>query len=108
MSKYTFYNCILYTGMIIFLSTLIYLACTIISLVFGMLISAVIMVLYGLLKRGEYEISVDEVNDSVNKAIQLLNNKKITALAWDGNLTELEQILYELKEMLNENKEMEG
>lgn len=104
MSKYTFYNCILYAGMIMFLSTLIYLAYVNISLEFGILILAVAMALYGLLKRGESEVSVDDVNESVNKAIRLLNNKKRTALAWDENLTELEKILYELKEMLNENK----
>lgn len=101
MSKYTFYNCIFYAGMIMFLLTLVYLAYVNISLEFGILIFSVAMALYGLLKRGESEVSTDDVKDSVNKAIRLLNNKKRTALVWDGNLTELEQILHELKVMLD-------
>lgn len=101
MSKYAFYNCIFYAGMIMLLSTLIYLAYITISLELGILIFSVAMALYGLLKRGECEVSTEDVKDSVDKAIRLLNNKKRTALAWDGNLTELEQILHELKVMLD-------
>lgn len=82
-------------------STLVYLAYVNISLEFGILIFSVAMVLYGLTKRGESEVSAEDVKDSVNKAIRLLNRKKRTALAWDGNLTELEQILHELKVMLD-------
>ena len=107
MGKYTFYNCIFYAGMIMFLSTLIYLAYVNISLEFGILIFAVAMALYGLLKRGESEVSVDDVNEYVNEAIRLINNKKRTSLAWDGNLTELEQILYKLKEIFDDNKDVE-
>lgn len=55
-------------------------------------------------KRSEQEVDTKLVKDSINKAIFLLKRKKDTTLAWDGNLTELERILYELKEMLNENK----
>lgn len=104
MNKYDFYNCIFYTGMIMLLLTLIYLACTNISLEFGILIFALAMACYGLYKRSEQEVDTEFVKDSINKAIFLLKRKKDTALAWDGNLTELERILYELKETLNENK----
>lgn len=62
------------------------------------------MVCYGLYKRSEQEVDTELVKDSINKAIFLLKRKKDTTLAWDGNLTEVELILYELKEMLNENK----
>lgn len=104
MSKYAFYNCIFYAGMIMLLSTLTYLLCINISLEFGILIFALAMACYGLYKRSEQEVDTKLVKDSINKAIFLLKRKKDTTLAWDGNLTELERILYELKEMLNENK----
>lgn len=102
MNKYTFYNCIFYVGMITLLSTLVYLACINISLEFGILIFAVAMACYGLYKRSEQEVDVEFVKDSINKAIFLLERKKDTALAWDGNLTEIEQILYKLKEMFDD------
>ena len=86
------------------LSTLTYLLCINISLEFGILIFALAMACYGLYKRSEQEVDTELVKDSINKAIFLLKRKKDTALAWDGNLTELERILYELKEMLNKNK----
>lgn len=86
------------------LSTLTYLLCINISLEFGILIFALAMACYGLYKRSEQEVDTELVKDSINKAIFLLKRKKDTTLAWDGNLTELERILYELKEMLNENK----
>lgn len=104
MSKYAFYNCIFYAGMIMLLSTLTYLLCINISLEFGILIFALAMACYGLYKRSEQKVDTKLVKDSINKAIFLLKRKKDTTLAWDGNLTELERILYELKEMLNENK----
>lgn len=106
MNKYAFYNCIFYVGMITLLSTLVYLACINISLEFGILIFAVAMVCYGLYKRSEQEVDVESVKDSINKAIFLLERKKDTALAWDGNLTEVEQILYKLKEMFDDNKDV--
>lgn len=101
MNKYTFYNCIFYAGMIMLLSTLIYLACINISLEFGILIFALAMACYGLYKRSEHEVDTELVKNHINKAIFLLKRKKDTALAWDGNLTELEQILHELKVMLD-------
>ena len=104
MNKYAFYNSIFYTGMIMLLSILIYLAYINISLEFGIFIFALAMACYGLYKRSEQEVDTEFVKDSINKAIFLLKCKKDTALAWDGNLTELERILYELKETLNENK----
>lgn len=107
MNRYTFYNCIFYVGMIALLSTIVYVAFINISLEFGILIFALAMACYGLYKRSKQEVDVEHVKDSINKAIFLLRRKKDTALAWDGNLTELEQILCELKEMLNENKEIE-
>lgn len=90
--------------MIMLLSILIYLAYINISLEFGILIFALAMACYGLYKRSEQEVDTEFVKDSINKAIFLLNASKDAALAWDGNLTELERILYELKETLNENK----
>lgn len=90
MNKYIFYNCIFYVGMITLLSVIIYLACVNISLDLGIIIFAAILVCYGLYKRSEQEVDVEHVNDSINKAIFLLRCKKDTALAWDGNLTELE------------------
>lgn len=104
MNKYAFYNSIFYTGMIMLLSILIYLAYINISLEFGILIFALAMACYGLYKRSEQEVDTEFVKDSINKAIFLLKRKKDAALAWDGNLTELERILYKLKETLNENK----
>lgn len=104
MSKYAFYNCIFYAGMIMLLSTLTYLLCINISLEFGILIFALAMACYGLYKRSEQEVDTELVKDSINKAIFLLKRKKDTTLVWDGDITELERILYELKEMLNENK----
>lgn len=104
MSRYTFYNCIFYAGMIMLLSTITYLAYINISLEFGILIFALGMACYGLYKRSEQEVDSKLIKDSINKAIFLLKCKKDTTLAWDGNLTELEQVLYELKETLNENK----
>lgn len=104
MNKYAFYNSIFYTGMIMLLSILIYLAYINISLEFGILIFALAMACYGLYKRSEQEVDTEFVKDSINKAIFLLNASKDAVLAWDGNLTELERILYELKETLNENK----
>lgn len=101
MGKYTFYNCIFYAGMIILLSILVYLAYINISLYLGIIIFAAALICYGLYKRSEQEVDVESVKDSINKAIFLLECKKDTALAWDGNLTEIEHILYELKEMLN-------
>lgn len=108
MSKYTFYNCIFYAGMIMLLSILIYLAYINISLEFGILVFALAMVCYGLYKRSEQEVDVESLKDSINKAIFLLKRKKDTTLAWDGNLTEVEQILYKLKEMFDDNKDVEG
>lgn len=106
MNRYTFYNYIFYVGMVALLSTIVYVAFINISLEFGILIFALAMACYGLYKRSEQEVDVESVKDSVNKAIFLLKRKKDTALAWDGNLTEVEQILYKLKEMLDDNKEV--
>lgn len=61
MNKYAFYNSIFYTGMIMLLSILIYLAYINISLEFGILIFALAMACYGLYKRSEQEVDTEDI-----------------------------------------------